>query len=365
MADIPSFADLFAAGRREALVRPTRITRQAIDTEGTDANVLIASSAAMAEEVAIFFQEELAGLFFGTAKDRKLDRLNHDRYQLIRNAATPAVVNVRLDRQGSVGFTMFAGDTVSTDSGVRFALVNDLPIAPNNLGPYYTMVRAVEAGTSGRVDVGEIRNVDSSYLDTTLTVTNEEVSAGGNDPELDPEFSARGRDFFLAARRGTKLAIEIGARSVPGVDKAIANEVLDANGSPAYRGELFIADSNGQANTALAQLVRIALNEYRGLGVPVSVVPANPLYVEVVVTGLLFVAGANTTQALQDARAAIMAAVNGSQPGETLRRASIISALKSVRQIIVPDNAVTEPTGDLVPDIGRIIRTTLDRITFV
>lgn len=364
MADVPSFDDLFAAGRREALVRPTRITRTAIDTPGTDANTLFAASAAMGEEVARLVADLFAELFLGTSSDRALDRFLFDRYQLVRQAASPAVDTLEFTRNdNSIGFTILQGDTFSDDSGVRFAVVTDVPIAQGTFGPYQVKARAVEAGPEGNVEAGTITNIDAQYPDDTLEVTNLEGGAGGKSAEEDEDFQSRGREFFLGARRGTKNAIEIGARATAGVVLAEAEEVLDPEGDPSFRGNLFISDVNGRANLALASDVITSLAEFRALGVPVNVVPAVPQYVDIVVEGLVFRAGANTTQAVLDARAAILAAVNGLQPQETLRRAAILAALGTVRQIIVPDGALVEPAGDLVPSSGRIIRTTSDRLS--
>jgi hypothetical protein len=53
----------------------------------------------------------------------------------------------------------------------------------------------------------------------------------------------------------------------------------------------------------------------------------------------------------------LVAVVNILAPGEILRRASLDGALSTVQGLIVPDGAISEPAGDVVPDIGRVLRT--------
>ena len=168
----------------------------------------------------------------------------------------------------------------------------------------------------------------------------------------------------MTARRGTREAIEFGALEVQRVDQATASEFFDeGTGLPAYRVQLIVSDPAGQANIALSSEVERELDEYRALGVPVLVVPATPQYVEITVSGLQFESGANTTEVLENATNALLALVNGLEPGATLYFADIQRVLAAVVQLIVPEGAVEVPAGDLVPSTGTVIRTTADRIS--
>lgn len=364
MATPPTHADLFLVGRREAILAPTRFDRAIIDTEGSDVNVVLNASAAMGEEVATFLQKAINERSLGNAKNEALDRTIYDLYQLTRKTAAAAVVTLSLSRSGSVGFTVPAGATFSTETGEVFATTVDVPFPANVLGPFEVTAICQRTGTSGNVTEGTIVKVTTAVSDSTLTVTNDEVAAGGRDEETDDEFLARARDFFITARRGTREAIEFGGLSVDEVAQATASETTSpGTGIPTYRVQLYVTDANGQANTVLGELVEESLDEYRALGVPVSVVPAVPQYVEISATGLQFEAGVSTSSVLSAAADALVALVNGLAPNTTLRLADILMTLAAVDGLIVPHGAVTEPVGDLVPSTGTVLRTTRDRIS--
>ncbi len=366
MADVPTQKDLFLVGRAEAILSPTRFDRAIIDTDGSDVNVVINVAATMGEEVARYVQVAINETALSTATGESLDRWVFDRYQFTRKEATNAVVPLNLQRSGTDGFTIPAGSTFGTITGVNFITQNDVAFGEGVVGPLFVLATADQTGPGGNVEIGTITQVISTLEDPTVTVINDEPAAGGNPRETDDEFRSRAREFFVTARRGTKSAIEFGAREVGGIDQANAIEVLQTQGEetiPGYRVFLNIADSEGQANQALSDEVQRSLVEYRALGVPVLVIPAVPQYVQIVASGLLFEAGANTTQVLQNASNALLALVNGTPPGQILRRATLLQTLENVAQLIVPDGSLVEPAGDLQPTTGTVIRTTRDRIS--
>lgn len=329
-----------------------------VDIEGSDANIIVASGAAQGDEVAAYALALYQESFLGTAQGQALDRWVNDRYQLPRQEATPAVVPLRFDRGGTVGFTIPANSLFSTEDGVDYSTIDDVVFAASQAGPLFVTANATQAGTGGNVPTGAISVVQDTFDDDTLTVTNEEPAAGGAEDEEDDAYRARARDFFLSARRGTRAAIEIGAQSVAGIQEATATEVLDPDtGSPFFRVQLLFSDLEGQGNQALGDLILLALDEFRGWGVPVTVVSATPQLQSVIATGLLFQAGFSTTTVLNNARAAVVAQINLLAPSETLRRAKILAALDTVDGLIIPDGALTEPAGDVVPNTGQVIRT--------
>ena len=301
-----------------------------------------------------------------TATGEALDRWVFDRYQITRKEATNAVVTLAVQRGGTDGFTIPAGSTFGTITGINFITVNDLAFGNGVTGPLFVLATADRTGPEGNVAIGTITQVLSTVEDPTTTVTNEEPAAGGNPRETDDELRARAREFFVTARRGTRSAIEFGATVLARVDQANAIEVFtpfEGLSIPGYRVLLNISDSEGQANFALADEVQRSLTEYRALGVPVSVIPAIPQYVDIVANGLQFEAGANTTDVLEQAANALLSTVNGLPPGAILRQADLVSTLENVSQLIVPQGSLVEPAGDLQPSTGTVIRTTRDRIS--
>lgn len=363
MADLPVFSDLFDAGEREALTRPSAFNPRIIRVDGSDVNIAVAVAAAMADEVAQWGQAEFGGAFLSTSAQQgreELDRFVFDRFQITRQEAQAAVVTLSFSRTGTAGFTIPEGFVVSADDGTTFETVNDLPFAANNPGPLSVVGVAQETGLGGNVAEGEITTLVSQTEDTTLAVTNTEDAAGGTPEEDQEELEARARDFFVNARRGTLSAIRAGLTGTPGVTQATVIEVLDPDGDPDFRVQGIIADANGQANIPLTQRAVDNLLEFRALGVPVIVTAGAPEFIRVIAEGLQFEANANTTTVLQDARSRVVAAVNALAPQQTLFQAILISALQATPQLIVPEGAVVFPAGDLVPASGTVIRTQTD-----
>ena len=72
--DFPNFQTLFQIARNEALVRNPQLSQDAIEREGSDANILIASACAAADEVVGQLTAVSAGLFLDSANGDALDR---------------------------------------------------------------------------------------------------------------------------------------------------------------------------------------------------------------------------------------------------------------------------------------------------
>jgi uncharacterized phage protein gp47/JayE len=367
MADVPTFADLFDAAEREALIRPTSFNPEIIRTDGSDVNIAFAVSAAMAEEVARFAQASNNETFLATSESEGgevLQRWAYDRYNLTKQEAQAAVSTLVLRRTNATpGTTVEKGSVFGTRGGQTFRTVNDVPFGNGIVGPLSVLAVAEQTGPAGNVAVSTINTLISNLDDTTITVDNPEPAAGGSDEETDEEFAARARDFFVNARRGTREAIEAGCLEVPGIQQVTIIENLDpSTGLANFRIQAIIADRDGQANSALAATVRQNLNTFRALGVPVLVTAGTPEFVDVVIVGIQFASTVNTTNVIEQARNAIVAAINGLAPGVVLEQALIFAALKSVDGLLVPDTAITAPAGDLVPSLGGVLRTTPDRV---
>lgn len=354
--------DLFLAGRREAIIQPTRFDKAIIDTEGSDVNVVLNASATMGEEVVRYLVTRLNAKTLSNSRGEDTDRVIMDLYNLPRQTAQAAVVELQLTRTSTTGLTIPRNSQFGSESGVTFSTQTDVSFPLNNLGPLYVYASADRTGSDGNVGADTVTRPLGGFSDSTVLVTNPDPAAGGIEAQEDDDYKSDARDFFINARRGTKTAIEFGARQANGVFQASAIEDLNSDGIEIGRVQLYITDQDGQANTALAELVEEELDEYRALGVPVSIVPSVPQYIDVIVVGLQFEAGVNTSQVLETASASVLSAVNSLRPGETLRRASIFAALDRVDGLIVPDGSVTEPAGDIVPSTGTTIKTTTEMI---
>lgn len=367
MADAASFNDLFDVGRNESIRLPTRFAPEIVDTDGSDINVMISVSSAMADEVSAFLVQAFAEVFLSSAAKiggEPLDRYAFDRYQLVRLSAQAAVAPLSFSRTDtSTPLTIPAETESSTADGFIFSTVTDLVFLTGVAGPLIVTANATVAGAGGNSEIGAINTVLSTLTDQTVTVTNAEPAAGGQPEESDTAFAARIRDFFVNARRGTAQAIFNGCVTTPGVAEANVIEDLDPNGSPAFRVQAIISDQNGQANSALVANVTLNLQNFRALGVPVRVVGGTPAFVTIIIEGITFQSTANTNVLIDEMRALIVAAVNELAPGATLEVSTIIRAMKFSPLVNVPETALVSPAGDLVALSDEVIRTSTSRVS--
>jgi len=371
--DLPTRQTYFQIGADEVLARSAarpigqRISAEEVFTEGSDINIVTASASAMAEEVTRQLALREKVLLLDGASGIDLDRIVGDRFSptVVRKQAVPSVVPLIISR--SLGplaaITLPIGTKVRTGSSFEFATTSAVSLAAGSTGPVTVLAEATVAGTAGNVAAGTITQFSEPPADPNLIVVNEELAAGGDDEEKDPALRARARDFFRQARRGTLGAIEFGALTVPGVRQASAIEEVDPGGLPTGRVSIFVADAQGQANSALVTAVLLALLEYRAAGIIVDVLSAIPEFVSIRFR-LRFSASVNTTVAAESVRLAAVAAVNVLRPNAVLPVSLLFAAARSVPGVIVLDDAIVAPVGDLVPALGQVIRTRPDLVTF-
>ena len=108
---LPTRADYFNLGAEEvvarSLARPPsqRIARDAIFTEGTDINVILASAAGMADEVTRHLALRCGALYLDSAEKNDLDRLVEDRFgpTVQRKQPAPALVPLQFSRPNPSG----------------------------------------------------------------------------------------------------------------------------------------------------------------------------------------------------------------------------------------------------------------------
>ena len=241
---LPTRADYFQVGAQEVFARSVsrpraqRLSPEAVFTEGTDINIIIAAASAMGDEATRHLAIRMAALYLDSAEGEDLDRLVADRFSptVVRKQAAPAVVPLVFSRPSPpsalLGATIDVGDKVRTANGLEFELLQPASFSVGSTGPVTAPAQAVLAGTGGNVQAGTIVQFGQTPADPSIVVTNLEPATGGTDVETDEALRERARDFFRVARRGTLAAIEFGALTVDGVASATAEEVLDSAGLP-------------------------------------------------------------------------------------------------------------------------------------
>lgn len=368
MPDLPSRLDYFQIGRDYVVQRATKLDPAQVDVEGSDANLFVGIASVLADFVTRQLAGRTAALLLDGSDDEDLDRYAFDRYNLVRKGASPARGSVTMSRASVVGGggTIPIGTKVLSDTGIEYITTTQANFSAADLIVENVFVRAVQAGKATQVGAQAIQRFaqPQTLFDATITVTNPKDTAGGEDAEDDNKFRARVRDFWRTARRGVIGAIEFGALTVPGVVSARAIEAITLDGQPARVVNLYIADSSGVASDALAGEVMVALEDYRAAGIAVLISTSIPLLTTIELD-LAFRAGVDTRTLTDNIRAAIVEFVNSLPVNGTLYIGQLFTVLQRFEAdgLIPNEDSIVVPTGDLVPDVGQTIRTTLANVT--
>jgi len=371
---------LFRIARDEALARNGQLSRDAVERDGTDANILLASGSAAADEVVAQLLLVERGLFLDSAEGDALDRLVFDRYGLLRNPAAPAFGTVQFTTTAlnPAPFNIPVGTILQAVNGTQYTVTVAAIFPAAVVGPVFVSVRSVLAGGDQQAKVGTITSIISALVGspTDLVVNNSLATAGASDAEDDPHLRARARSFFTTVRRGTKAAIEQGALAVPGVITATAFEVLDSLGNPNRLVQLVIADqftatlasfsptpgSYAAQSSALAAQVFAALDEVRAFGIYVDVRVAQVVILPIVLH-LTFQAGADASTVTSQAKAVTVNYTNSLAPGITFVATDLSNLLRAIPGLIITGNEVASPNGNVVPLTLQVIRTSLEIVT--
>jgi len=370
--DFPNFQTLFQIARNEALARNSSMTRDAIEREGSDANIMIAAAVAAADQVVGQQVVNTAGQFLDSATGDSLDKLLFDRYGLTRKVAAASVGTVMFTTTAAAptAFLVPAGIQLSTSDGLQFETIESELFAAGSTGPVYVAVRSLLAGANQQARIGTITSIISRIPDAPndLRVTNTLATAGAADRESDTEFRARGRGFFTTVQRGTLSAITQAALNVPGVVRANTFELLDVNGAPNFRVSCVIADqftdtlanytavnpSYEAQSQVLSQEVFNVLQDYRPAGVFVQVQVAQ-VVLQSIGLSLSFRAGVNLDTVALSARAAITNYINNLAPGQSLYLEPMIQALRGVDGLIVDGDEIAVQNSTAVTSSDPLI----------
>jgi uncharacterized phage protein gp47/JayE len=385
--DFVSRLALYNIGRNYALTRATKISPTMVDTSGSDINLVVGGQSLLGYAIVLQLIQAFNSLTLDGATGDDLDRYALDRYgqQLPRKGAAAAVGTAVFSRASSAGpsGTIPSGTVLLSQAGYQFITLQPGSFTTSTGQASDSLVvvpiRAAQAGALFQAAVNTITRFQTPNtaiaFDTSITCNNTITTSGGADPEDDPTYRARIRGFWLSARRGILAAIVQGALTVPGVASAYAYEYIGSTGQPVRLVALSIADITGVANAQLAASVQTALLDYRAAGIQVVVSPSLPLITTVTLT-LTFQAGVDTITIAGQVQAAVVNYINDLGVGQTLSIGGIYSVLQRfVSQGLIvstgtPANtatlaipaSITSPVGDLVPQPGQTIRTTLQNV---
>ncbi len=365
--DVLSRLDLFALGRDYMEQRAKRLAPGTVDTEGSDANLFVGTGSYVSFALSLQTGERLAALTLDGAEGEDLDRFAWDRYREKRKGASASVTTCSISRTSLAAGegTVDVGHRVLSLTGIEFVTTSTASFGAST---YTTTcdVRSTRAGCSQNVGKNQIRTIlDAGTLwDPSLTITNPQASAHGDNREEDGDFKRRIRTLFRTARRGTLAAIEQGALAVEGIASASAVEVLDPQARPARVVNLYIADGAGNASRALANVVDAQLLEWRAGGIAVLSSTSLPQIVPVRMH-LAFRAGVETSTLTETIRGSVLGYVNSLVVNQTLYlgRLQAVLARFADAGLLPKDSTFLEPLGDVVPAPGFTLRSTIAHVT--
>lgn len=366
--DLPTRLDLYALGRDYVIQRAKKIDASMVDVEGSDANLVVGVTSVMADHIVKHLGYRINALLLDGAEGEDLDRLVFDRYQMTRKGASPALGRVTVSRPNTTfgSGSIAIGTKIQTLANAEYITTTLASFGASDLSVSNVNVRAVVAGKASQVGAGQLRRFQKPDLlfDPGLTVTNPNATANGEDQEGDDDLRNRARTFWKTARRGILAAIEFGALSVPGITSAQAVEVTTTGAQPARVVQLFVSDSTGIASDVVAEQVNTALLDFRAGGIAVLLFTSLPTIAPVQLL-LRFRANVDTVSLTQQVRAAIVEFINSIPVNSTLFISDLFSVLRRFVSdgLIVKDDAIVAPAGDIVPTPGQTLRTTLANVT--
>lgn len=382
MPDFPKASDFFRIFRDEAVSRSQRLSVNAVDRDGSDANIHGYATAVVGEEVIGQLAAVEEGVWLDSATGTKLDRWAWDRYTMLRKPAAPSFIYLSFSTTAAaaVGFTIPAGTRCATSDGKEFQTVVTVPFPFGASGPILALARSTLAGADQNVASGAIVSITSQVpsAPTDLAVTNTEAGAGAANVEADDDFKVRIRRFWITARRGTKSAIEAGALAVPGVIRAVAIESMTNGAVPARSVTLIISDGFTDAlvkqgvavpaydtkSQAFAAVVAANMGEFRADGIPVSVVVAQVRLISVVLRLRFRASISNPDAVALFARSLVAQQINGLAPGAAYDPADTLNLLRTVSGLDVFGDEVASPVGPILPTSPfQKLATTLAQIT--
>jgi hypothetical protein len=360
--------DLWSIGRTYILAKAKKIEAATVDVAGSNANIFVGSVSFMAHAVVRQLTKSTRDLFLATAEDEALDRWVFDRYRQTRKGASASLGSVVMSRPTATAGagTVPSGTKLGTLNKVEYLTAADADFTATATVVSNVPVRAVQAGKQFQVGRNQIRTFSQPSLifDQSITLTNPEPTAGGENREEGPIFKARMQDFWRTQQRGTLTAIQFGATSTLGVVSASVAEALTGDAMPARVVSAYFSDSSGVASKELADAVLANLEEFRCAGIAVLPELGTPQIISLVMQ-LAFAAGVDTNALAQAVRTAVLNYVNSLGVNQTLEVGSLMALLSryASQGLITKDSTFVEPVGNVEPLPGKTLRTTRDRVT--
>lgn len=216
------------------------------------------------------------------------------------------------------------------------------------------IVTADVAGAAGNVSAGAITQINTTIAGIT-SVTNEAAFTGGADQETDDARKKRFTEFVSGLARGTKAAIQFGAKQVPNVVSAVCIDNTDDNTINPGFATLYIADASGGANSTLIAAVIAAEESWRPAGLALTVTA--PSVVTVNITANLKLApGYDPTTITTNVTQAVTNFIVSLKMGDTVYFSKLIQTIIDVNPAAILKVDLTIPSADVAITPAQIAR---------
>lgn len=355
----PSYQDLYDYGRYVLQARrPTMVVNPGDVSDSIIAGMATCVDVGIGEAAGRFRSTYLDGAegddLTAEASDRGTDRI-------AGVEAIGAVTLARLSFAAGAG-TIPAGYTVGSEqdsSGAFSTYTTDTAavFGPTDLTKTVN-VTCTLTGTQGNVGAGKVtRMLGGTPFDPSITVSNSAIFVGGGPEESDPDLRDRAKSEFVNRAKGTEAAVIKGAKTVKQVRRVSA--ILDEDTGVVT---LYVADADGNSNSAMVDAVRAAMPDWAPIDAIVNVVGADLLIVAIDIS-LTVRSNVDPAQIIDKVRAAIVSRLALLNPGETLHRETISGVRDSVDKQNIVLLRVNTPAADIVPSANQVIRTTTSSIS--
>lgn len=363
MANEPSWQDFYDVGKTTLQTRRPGLKVEIGDV--TDA--ILAACASMATAIVAYATAKVRQCFLDGAVGDALTTLAHDR-GVDRRLGSGAIGTIRLFRASAAlgagtitAGSRFATTPDATGTFATFTIDSDVVFGPADLIVSNIPATCTSIGKIGNVGSNTINRVLDSLFDPSIQVTNSVLAggsafAGGEEEESDEDLRDRVRGFFLTQARGTIEALVYGAKTVDGVKRV--SIVVDSAGNVT----LYVADEDGNSNSAMVAAVEAEIENWRAAG-DVVYVTAGVIYLQAVEIALTVRTGTNVAALLDRVRQAIISRLLRLNPGETLYRSAISAAVRDVDRENIIEVEVINPPANIVPSANELIRTNNGLIT--
>lgn len=336
--------------------------------DGDIVDFLLSAAAAMADFCDQERAEDHKNSSVDGAEEDELTELADDHYDIDRQPATAATVTLSFSRPFDAGAepagSLLAGFECSTvtdqvGDSVRFVTDVDVNFALAQLGPIAVQATAILTGPDGNVDqTGRVTTLIDTAFDSSIAVTNTTVAAGGNVEESDPEVRIRIRDRPKSLRRATRAALVTGALVVPEVRVASATENLTAG-----TVTVSVSDASGNSNAEMINDVILEEENWRALGIPLSVVGGVRVVADVTVQ-LTLTDGAALTGLSTPVSDSVSGEIDKLTQGDILYDTIMTTAARNVSPELIRDVNITAlsidgtpvPVTDYTPLVNELIR---------